>query len=145
MFDLTAQIWTDFAGVNERKLIANQIRLGKPSFTVSRAINLTINEARRRVFCESRSKRNQNLRYRLANLTATVKFGFEQIYVRKKRVLKFINLKTVHSLGNLRLANDAGRAINQAQAGLAKTCWAEITDCLKWLRRQKTNKRRRNP
>jgi hypothetical protein len=86
-----------------------------------------------------------NLRRRLAHLATTVKFRFRQIYARKKRVLKFINLKTVHSLGNLRLANDAGRAINQAQAGLAKTCWAEITDCLKRLRRQKTNKRRWNP
>ncbi len=50
MFDLTAQIWTDFAGVNECKPIANQIWLGKPIFAVSRAINLTINEARRYVF-----------------------------------------------------------------------------------------------
>jgi hypothetical protein len=40
-------------------------------------------------------------------------------------------LKAAHSFGNLRLDNDTEPAINQSQADLAKTCWAETTDRLK--------------
>jgi len=49
-------------------------------------------------------------------------------------------LKAAHSFGNLRLDNDTEPAINQAQAGLAKTYWAEITDRLKRPRSQKQTK-----
>ena len=80
MFDLAPQIWTDFAGVNERKPIANQIWLSHATF--------------RDILSD---KFDDKFKPTVAFLQVAIKAVLN--LSPQKRVLKFINLKTVHSFG----------------------------------------------